>query len=90
MAKLMGSLTSEFTFTYQKGAKNISLVDLLLSKGVRDNHFLQKSLTHFRRWCLVKKLPSPLELPLSTILSQQSGWEDIHLKWYFLIQVPNQ
>jgi hypothetical protein len=27
------------------------------------------TLTHFRRWCLVRELPSPLELPLSTILS---------------------
>jgi hypothetical protein len=42
IAKLMGSPTSHFTFTYQKGAKNISLVDLLLSKGVVDNHFLHK------------------------------------------------
>ncbi len=42
MAKLMGSPTSDSTFTYQKGAKNISLVDLLLSKGVVDNHSLHK------------------------------------------------
>jgi len=37
-----------------------------------------KSFTHFRRWCLVKERPSPPELPLLTILSQQSKWEDIH------------
>jgi hypothetical protein len=37
----------------------------------------------------VRELPSPLKLPLSTILSQQSRWEDIHPEWYFLIQVPN-
>jgi hypothetical protein len=42
MAKLVGSLTSDFTFTYQKGAKNILLVDLLLNKGVVDSHFLHK------------------------------------------------
>jgi hypothetical protein len=42
MAKLVGFPTSDFTFTYQKGAKNISLVDLLLSKGVVDTHFLHK------------------------------------------------
>ncbi len=42
MAKLAGSLTSNSTFTYQKGAKNISFVDLLLSKGVMDNHSLHK------------------------------------------------
>jgi len=42
MAKLVGSPTFNFTFTYQKGAKNTSLVDLLLSKGVVDNHSLHK------------------------------------------------
>jgi hypothetical protein len=38
MAKLMGSPTSNFTFTYKKGAKNTSLVDFLLSKGVVNSH----------------------------------------------------
>ncbi len=38
----MGSPTSNFTFRYQKGAKNTSLVDLLLSKGIVDNHSLHK------------------------------------------------
>ncbi len=42
MAKLVGSLTSDSTFTYQKGAKNTSLVDLLLNKCVVDSHFLHK------------------------------------------------
>ncbi len=42
MAKLMGSPTSDYTFTYQKGTKNTSLVDLLLNKGVVDSHFLHK------------------------------------------------
>jgi hypothetical protein len=42
MAKLFSSPTFDFTFTYQKGAKNISFVDLLLSKGVVDNHFVHK------------------------------------------------
>jgi len=42
MAKLMGSPTSDFTFTYQKATKNPSLVDLLLSKGVIDSHSLHK------------------------------------------------
>jgi hypothetical protein len=42
MAKLVGFPTSNSTFTYQKGIKNISLVDLLLSKGVVDNHSLHK------------------------------------------------
>jgi hypothetical protein len=42
MVKLMGSLTSDFTFTYQKGIKNTSLMHLLLSKGIMDNHTLHK------------------------------------------------
>ncbi len=42
MAKLVGSPTFDYTFTYQKGAKNTSFVDLLLSKGVVDSHFLHK------------------------------------------------
>ncbi len=42
MVKLMGSPTSNFTFTYQKATKNPSLVDLLLSKGVIDSHSLHK------------------------------------------------
>jgi hypothetical protein len=42
MAKLMGSPTSDFTFTYQNGAKNTSLVDLLLSKSIVDSHSLHK------------------------------------------------
>ncbi len=42
MVKLVGSPTSNFTFTYQKGAKNTSLVDLLLNKGVVDSHFFHK------------------------------------------------
>jgi hypothetical protein len=42
MVKLVGSLTSNFTFTYQKGGKSTSLVDLLHNKGVVDSHFLHK------------------------------------------------
>jgi hypothetical protein len=42
MAKLVGSPTLDSTFTYQKGAENTSLVDLLLSKGIVDNHSFHK------------------------------------------------
>jgi hypothetical protein len=42
MDKLVGSPTSNSTFTYQKGVKNTSLVDLLLNKGVVNNHFFHK------------------------------------------------
>jgi hypothetical protein len=42
MAKLVGSPTSNSTFTYQKGTKNTSFVDFLLRKGVVDSHSLHK------------------------------------------------
>jgi hypothetical protein len=42
IAKLVGFPTSNFIFTYQKGAKNTSLVDLLFNKGVIDSHSLHK------------------------------------------------
>jgi len=38
----MGFPTFESTFTYQKGVKHTSLVDLLLNKGVVDNYSLHK------------------------------------------------
>jgi len=42
MAKLVGPPTFDSTFTYQKGGKNISLVDFLLRKGIMDSHSLHK------------------------------------------------
>jgi len=42
MVKLVGSPTSDSTFTYQKGAKNTSFVDVLFNKGVVDNHSIHK------------------------------------------------
>jgi hypothetical protein len=42
MAKHVGFLTFDSTFTYQQGAKNTSLMDLLLNKGIVDGHFLHK------------------------------------------------
>jgi len=38
MTKLVCFPTSDSTFTYHKGAKNTSFVDLLFSKGIVDNH----------------------------------------------------
>jgi hypothetical protein len=42
MVKLVGSPTFDSTFTYQKGVKNTSLVDLLFNKGIVDNHSFHK------------------------------------------------
>ncbi len=47
MVKLVGSPTFDFTFTYQKGTKNTSFVDLLLNKGVVDSHSLHKVSHYF-------------------------------------------
>ncbi len=49
MAKLVGFSTSNFTFTYQKEVENTSFVDLLLSKGVVDNHSLHKVFHSFSK-----------------------------------------
>jgi hypothetical protein len=49
MAKVVGSPTSDSTFTYQKGVKNTSFVDLLLSKGVVDSHSLHKIFHSFSK-----------------------------------------
>jgi hypothetical protein len=42
MVKLVGSPIFDFTFTYQKGVKNTSFVDLLLNKCIMDNRFFHK------------------------------------------------
>ncbi len=47
MVKLVGSPTFDSTFTYQKGTKNNSFVDLLFNKGVVDNHSLHKVFQSF-------------------------------------------
>jgi hypothetical protein len=47
MVKLVGSPTFDFTFTYQKGTKNTSFVDLLLNKCVVDSHSLHKVSHYF-------------------------------------------
>jgi hypothetical protein len=49
MVKLVGSPTSDSTFTNQKGAKDTSLVDLLLNKGVVDSHSLHKVFHSFSK-----------------------------------------
>jgi hypothetical protein len=49
MAKLMGFPTFDSTFIYQKGAKNTSLVDLLLNNVVVDSHSLHKVFHSFSK-----------------------------------------
>jgi len=42
IVKLMGFPAFDFIFTYQKGVKNTLVMDLLLNKGVVDNHSFHK------------------------------------------------
>jgi hypothetical protein len=49
MVKLVGSPTFDSTFTYQKGTKNVSFVDLLFNKGIVDSHSLHKVSHSFRK-----------------------------------------
>ncbi len=49
MAKLVGSPTFDFTFTYQKKVKNTSFVDLLFNKGVVDSHSVHKVFHSFMK-----------------------------------------
>jgi len=55
MAKLMGFPTSDSTFTFKKGTKNTSFVDLLFSKGVVDSHFFHKVSHSFMKVVLSKR-----------------------------------
>jgi hypothetical protein len=49
MAKLVGFPTFDFTFTYHNGAKNTSLLNLLLSKGIVDSHSFRKVFHSFSK-----------------------------------------
>jgi hypothetical protein len=75
MVKLVGFPTFDSTFTYQKGAH---LWICYSAKALWITILSTKSLTHFQRWCLMRELPLPSELPLLTILNHQPRWEDIH------------
>ncbi len=89
MVKLVGSPTLILHSHIKKELKTPHLWICYSVKALWIAIFSKKSLTRFRRWCLVRELPSPPKLPLSTILSPQSKWDDIHPEQYFLIQVPN-
>jgi hypothetical protein len=55
MANLMDFPTFDSTFTYQKGVKNTSFVDLLFSKGIVDNHFFHKIFHSFLKVVLSER-----------------------------------
>jgi len=78
MVKLMDFPTSESTFTYQKGVKNTSLVDLLLNKGVVDSHSLHKVSHSFSKVVASERTSIATEVTIvdNTELAIQVG--DIH------------
>jgi hypothetical protein len=69
ITKLVGSPTSDFAVTYHKGAKNTSLVDLLLSKGVVDNHSLHTVSHSFPKVVPSERTSIATGIAMSTILS---------------------
>jgi hypothetical protein len=85
MAKLVGSPTSNSTFTYQKGAKNTSLVDLLLNKGIVDSHSFHKIFHSFLK--VVPSERTSIATGVAVVNNTKSTIqvEDIHPEWYFLI-----
>ncbi len=89
MAKLVGFLLLILHSHIRRELRTPHLWICYSAKALWITILSTKSFTHFRRWCLVTELPSPPELALLTILSQQSMWEDIRPKWCFLIHVPN-
>jgi hypothetical protein len=90
MAKLVGIPTSDSTFTYQKGVQSTSLVGLLLSKGVVDNHSLHKVSHSFPKVVPNEKTSLATEVAIVDNTGPIIQVEDIHPRWYFLTQVPNQ
>jgi hypothetical protein len=62
--KLMSSPTSDSTSTYQKGAKNTSLMDFLLSKGVMDSHSLHKVFHSFPKVVPSERTSITIRMPI--------------------------
>jgi hypothetical protein len=69
MAKLVSSPTSDLHSHMKSELRTSHLWICYLTKVLWITIFSTKFLIHFQRWCLVRELPSPPKLPLSTILS---------------------
>jgi hypothetical protein len=67
------SPTSNSTFTYLKGIKNISLMDLLFSKGVVDNHSFHKIFHSFSKVVLRTSIATWVAIVDNTELIIQVG-----------------
>jgi hypothetical protein len=85
----MGSPISDFTFTYQKGTKNDSLVDLLLNKGVVDSRYFYKISHSFPKVVLNER--TSITIKVAIVDSTESTIQvegHTYPEWYFLIHVP--
>ncbi len=89
MVKLVGSPTFD-SIHIKRELRTPHLWICYSTKALWITILSTKSLVCFRRWCLVRKFPSPPKLPLLIIQNHQSRWEVIHPEWYFLIELPNQ
>jgi hypothetical protein len=69
MAKLVGFPTSDSTFTYQKGVKNTSFMDLLFNKGVVDNYSFHKVFHSFLKVVPSERTSITTKVAIVTILS---------------------
>jgi hypothetical protein len=86
MAKLVGSPTFGSTFTYQKGAKNTSLVDLLFCKGIVDIHSFRKVFHSFPKVVPNERTSIAIEVAIvDNIESIIHAGGNTHLECYFLI-----
>jgi hypothetical protein len=89
MSKIVSPLTSDSTFTYQKGTKNTSLVDLLLNKSVVDNYSLHKVSHSFSKVVPNEKTSIAIKIAIVNEIESTIQVEVIHPEWYFLIKVSN-
>jgi hypothetical protein len=64
MAKIPGSPTFDSTFTYQNGAKNTSFMNLLLNKGVVDNHYFHKVFHSFPNLVPSERTSIPIRISI--------------------------
>jgi hypothetical protein len=78
MVKLKGFPTSDSTFTYQKGANNTSLVDLLLNKGIVDSYFFHKVSHSFPKVVPSEKTSITTGVAIVDNTESVIKWEDIH------------
>jgi len=69
MAKLVGFPTSDSTFTYQKGVKNTSFMDLLFNKGIVDNYSFHKVFHSFLKVVPSERTSITTKVAIVTILS---------------------